>query len=131
MRQALADAGMKTTEIGYISAHGTGTREGDRAEARAIAGVFGDRPPVSSLKGYLGHTLGASGGIEAIACLEMMARGELIPTGKLNNVDPECAGVNHLLEVEKKTVDRVLKCSFGFGGANGAVVLGSGRKNTT
>jgi len=125
MRLALADAGVEAADVDYISAHGTGTREGDRAEAKAITSVFGMGPSVSSLKGYLGHTLGASGAIEAIATLEMMRGGFLIPTAKLRTIDPECEGVNHVRTLEKIIISRAMKCSFGFGGANGAVVLGA------
>ncbi len=124
MQLALADAEIDAARVGYVSAHGTGTIHGDRAESEAIHEVFGDSTPVSSLKGFTGHTLGASGAIEAVATLEMMQRGLLIPTAKLRNVDPECAGVHHLQALEHTPVDLALKCCFGFGGSNGAVLLG-------
>jgi 3-oxoacyl-[acyl-carrier-protein] synthase II len=85
--------------------------------------VFGSGPLVASLKGSLGHTLGASGALEAIACLEMMRRGFLLPTLKLKNLDPECARISHLRELRRTGARRMLKVAFGFGGANGAVLL--------
>jgi len=124
MQLALADAKTDAARVGFVSAHGTGTIHGDRAEAVAIHEVFGDSTPVSSLKGYTGHTLGASGAIEAVATLEMMQRNLLVPTAKLRNVDPGCAGVRHLQTLERTSVDLALKCCFGFGGSNGAVLLG-------
>jgi 3-oxoacyl-[acyl-carrier-protein] synthase II len=123
MRAALADAGLGPDQIDYVSAHGTGTVAGDQAEAEALAEVLGVGPPVASLKSHLGHTLGASGAIEAVACLEMMRRGFLVPTAKLRNLDPECARITHLRELRRTGARRILKVAFGFGGANGAVLL--------
>ena len=124
MRLALADAGLEPKAIDYVNAHATGTVQGDRTEAEAIARVFGDRTPVSGFKGYLGHTLGASGALESIVVLDMMSEGYVLPTGKLRHVAPECSGIRHVLEVERRPVARAMKCSFGFGGVNAVLIFG-------
>jgi len=121
---ALNDAGLTPGDVDYINAHATATLQGDIAEADVIKKLFGDTVPVSSLKGYFGHTLGASGSIELIACLRMMHEGVLYPTRNLETVDPECKGVYHLAgaAVEQK-VNVVLKNSFAFGGINAALLV--------
>src|SRR5439155_16439155 len=91
MRRALADARVDAAEIGYLNAHGTGTKLGDVAESLAIRTVFGgDGPPVSSSKAVTGHMLGASGVVEAAATVVAMARGVLPPTHNLDDPDPAC-----------------------------------------
>ena len=122
MKQALDDAGIKREEIDYINAHATATLQGDKEEAEAIAEVFGPAVPVSSLKGYIGHTLGASGAIELIASLMMMQRGVIYPTLNLENISPECAGIDHVTGRVEKKIDTVLKNCFAFGGINAALV---------
>jgi len=122
MRQALKDADVKTDAIDYVSAHATATIQGDQEEAEAIRDVFGATVPVSSLKGYIGHTLGASGAIELAASLSMMEQGVIYPTLNLENVSPECAGIQHVMEPLKKQVRTVLKNGFAFGGINAALV---------
>ena len=91
MQQALDDAGLRPDAIGYVSAHGTATDRGDVAESHATASLFGPRIPISALKSYTGHTLGACGAIEAWVTLNMMREGWYHPTMNLENVDPECA----------------------------------------
>lgn len=120
---ALEDAGARAEDVGYINAHATGTPQGDREEAAALRGIFGENTPVSSLKGYLGHTLGASGALELAATLRMMEKGVLYPTRNLENVADDCAGLCHLTRPEERRADIVLKNSFGFGGVNCALVL--------
>ena len=122
IRGALADAHMTPEEIDYVSAHATGTLQGDEAESRTIRAVFGDSVPASSLKGYIGHTLGASGSIELIAALYMMRNDTILPTLNLENVDDKCAGVFHVKEPLKRKVSTVLKNSFAFGGINASLV---------
>jgi 3-oxoacyl-[acyl-carrier-protein] synthase II len=122
MRQALSEAGAKPASIDYVSAHATATIQGDQEEAEAIREVFGATVPVSSLKGYIGHTLGASGGIELAASLSMMEQGVIYPTLNLENVSPECEGIQHVMEPLKKEVRTVLKNGFAFGGINAALV---------
>ncbi len=122
MQQALKDAGVNADAIDYVSAHATATIQGDQEEAEAIREVFGATVPVSSLKGYIGHTLGASGAIELAASLSMMEQGVIYPTLNLENVSPECEGIQHVMEPLKKQVRTVLKNGFAFGGINAALV---------
>jgi 3-oxoacyl-[acyl-carrier-protein] synthase II len=119
---ALADARVGPEEIDYVSAHATATIQGDAAEAAALRTLFADRTPVSSLKGHLGHTLGASGAIEFIACLEMMHRDEIIPTLGLDRVAEDCAGLHHVTSVMSRRVDVFIKNSLAFGGINATLV---------
>jgi 3-oxoacyl-[acyl-carrier-protein] synthase II len=122
MQQALEEAGEKPGSIDYVSAHATATIQGDQEEAEAIREVFGATVPVSSLKGYIGHTLGASGGIELAASLSMMEQGVIYPTLNLENVSPECEGIQHVQRPLEKQVRTVLKNGFAFGGINAALV---------
>jgi 3-oxoacyl-[acyl-carrier-protein] synthase II len=122
MRQAMSDAGVKADAIDYVSAHATATIQGDQEEAEAIRDVFGSIVPVSSLKGYIGHTLGASGAIELAASLSMMEQGVIYPTLNLDTVSPECEGVHHVMQPLKKQITTVLKNGFAFGGINAALV---------
>jgi 3-oxoacyl-[acyl-carrier-protein] synthase II len=122
MQQALRDAKVTSGEIDYVNAHATATVQGDQEEAEAIGQVFGPVVPVSSLKGYIGHTLGASGAIELAASLSMMERSVIYPTLNLEAVSPECAGINHVMRPLKKQVRTILKNGFAFGGINAALV---------
>ncbi|MEA2068110.1 MAG: beta-ketoacyl synthase N-terminal-like domain-containing protein [Verrucomicrobiota bacterium] len=122
LRQVLDESGIQPLEVDYISAHATATEHGDVEEAKALAEIFGDTVPVSSLKGHMGHTLGASGAIELIASLEMMKRGIVYPTLNLENIDPECAGIQHVIQPLEKSIDILIKNSFAFGGINAALV---------
>jgi 3-oxoacyl-[acyl-carrier-protein] synthase II len=125
MRLALRDAGLSAADIGYVNAHGTSTKAGDAAEAKALHSVYpGGTPPVSSTKGATGHLLGASGVVEAAISVTALRRGLLPPTWNLDEPDPACE-LNHVrkrpLEAQ---VDAVLSNSFGFGGHNVSLVLG-------
>ncbi len=122
MKQALRDARVKAEEIDYINAHATATIQGDQEEAEAIGQVFGSAVPVSSLKGYIGHTLGASGAIELAASLSMMERGVIYPTLNLDTVSSECEGIHHVMQPLKKQIKTILKNGFAFGGINAALV---------
>lgn len=114
----LADQAESFDGLGLISAHATGTRQGDRAEAEALRRTFGSTVPVASLKGQLGHTLGASGTLELIASLEMMRRGVLLPSANLSEPAPECAGPDYVREIREKKFTRFIKDCFAFGGIN-------------
>jgi 3-oxoacyl-[acyl-carrier-protein] synthase II len=123
MQAALAEARLAPTEVGYVNAHATGTLQGDAAEAQAINDIFGQKVPVSSLKGHLGHTLGASGPIELIACLKMMQQKIILPTKHLENIAEDCNCIQHVLEIREQPFRRFLKNSFAFGGINAAMVI--------
>lgn len=122
MRQALRDAGIEPKEVDYINAHATATIQGDQEEAEAVRDIFGAAAPVSSLKGYIGHTLGASGAIELAASLSMMERSVVYPTLNLEAVAPDCGGIDHVVQPRKKEIRTVLKNGFAFGGINAALV---------
>jgi 3-oxoacyl-[acyl-carrier-protein] synthase II len=126
MTMALKDAGLNPDAVHYINAHGTSTPLGDKAETKAIKRVFGDhakRLAVSSTKSQLGHTLGASGGIELAVCALIMSRGTISPTINLDTPDPEC-DLDYVPKVARDaTVDVAMSNSFGFGGHNASLVL--------
>lgn len=125
MTAALADADLSPADVGYVNAHGTSTPINDRVETIALRQVFSDDgPPVSSCKGAVGHTLGAAGAIEALACVEALRRGALPPTLGLEDIDPECAA-DHIAGAPREAPDvRVaLSNSFAFGGQNATLVL--------
>jgi 3-oxoacyl-[acyl-carrier-protein] synthase II len=122
LREALASAGVSAPGIDYINAHGTATIHGDKVEAEAIREVFGDAVPVSSLKGYIGHTLGASGALELIVSLAMMKRGMIYGTLNLENVDEDCQGICHVTKSAARDIRVMMKNCFAFGGINAALV---------
>jgi 3-oxoacyl-[acyl-carrier-protein] synthase II len=123
IRLALEDAGVRPDEVDYVNAHATGTPVGDAAEAEALHRVFGDRTPVSSAKGHLGHLLGACGAIEAAICIEAMRRGVVPPTRNLES--PDVAPLWLPTEPVERPVRCVLNTNFAFGGVNTALVLGA------
>jgi 3-oxoacyl-[acyl-carrier-protein] synthase II len=122
LREALASAGATPGDIDYINAHGTATIHGDQVEAEAIREVFGDTVPLSSLKGYIGHTLGASGALELIVSLAMMEKGVIYPTLNLESVAEDCRGVGHVMKPLSHDVGVLMKNCFAFGGINAALV---------
>jgi 3-oxoacyl-[acyl-carrier-protein] synthase II len=126
IRLALEDAGCAPGDVGHVNAHGTSTPLNDLSEALALHAVFGDQvPPVTSVKGYLGHTLGAAGAIEAVVAVLTVARGMIPPTAGTTVVDP-ALGLDVVLGAPRP-LDRpvVLSNSFGFGGHNGTLVVGA------
>jgi len=122
LEEALDDAHLCADDIDYINAHGTATTQGDKAEAEAIRQVFGGGVAVSSLKGYIGHTLGASGALELIVALAMMEKGVIYPTLNLEKVDEECQGILHVMKPLRREVRAMVKNCFAFGGINAALV---------
>ena len=125
MRAALADAGAVPGDVGFISAHGTGTPINDRVESRAIRELFGaDAPPVSSTKSAIGHLLGAAGSTEALVCVEALRRGLLPPTINYEEPDPDC-DLDYLVEGARPApgVSLALSNSFGFGGQNACLAI--------
>ena len=124
MERALRSARLSPDDIGYVNGHGTATAQGDVAESRATAAVFGARIPISSQKSYLGHTLGACGALEAWFSIEMMNRGWFAPTVNLENVDPECAPLDYLRGGGRELrTDLVMSNNFAFGGVNTSLIF--------
>ncbi|SLM32827.1 3-oxoacyl-(acyl-carrier-protein) synthase II [Desulfamplus magnetovallimortis] len=122
MNMALSEADILPSKVDLVSAHATATRHGDEEEAQAIATVFGANTPVQSLKGYIGHTLGASGSIELAVVMDMMKQNMIYPTCNLEVVDNGCDVVFHVRETLHRSVDVVLKNCFAFGGINASLV---------
>ena len=124
MRLALEGAALPPEAIGYVNAHATGTETGDIAESRATHAVFGARTPVSSLKGHIGHTLGASGALEAWLSIEMMREGWFAPTLNLEAVDERCAPLDYVRgEQRAREVEQVMSNNFAFGGINTSLIF--------
>lgn len=124
MEMSLADAGLDAEAIGYVSAHGTATDRGDIAESHATHHVLGDKTPISSLKSYMGHTLGACGALESWLAVEMMNNGWFAPTINLDNVDPECAALDYVRgEGRELDVEYVMNNNFAFGGINTSLIF--------
>ena len=126
MQMALDDAGIGPGDIDYINAHGTSTPVNDAVETRAIKKVFGESAattPISSTKSMIGHSLGASGGLEAAAALRTIRDGVIHPTINYENPDPDC-DLDYVPNVAREVnVNTVLSNSFGFGGQNACLVL--------
>lgn len=120
---ALKDANLKANDIGYINAHGTATERGDIAESQATANIFGPNTPISSLKGYFGHTLGACGALESWLSIEMMRKGTLLANANLQNIDPKCSPMNYLQSSVNLSVDYVMSNNFAFGGVNTSLIF--------
>ena len=124
MREALACASMAPEDIGYLNAHGTATISGDIAESAATEAVFGSTVPVSSLKSYMGHTLGACGALESWLSIEMMREGWFAPTINLQTPDPRCGKLNYIVnEGRKIRCDAVMSNNFAFGGINTSLIF--------
>lgn len=124
MRMALHDAGLQPDHIGYVNAHGTATEQGDLAEAEATHSVFGAHVPISSLKSYIGHTLGACGALEAWMTIQMMREGWFAPTINLDQPDPRCAPLDHIVgEGRRLDTDYVMSNNFAFGGINTSLIF--------
>jgi len=127
MAMALQDAGLAPDAVRYINAHGTSTPLGDKAETAAVKRVFGahaKKLSISSTKSQLGHTLGASGGIELVVCSLTVSRGIITPTINLDTPDPDC-DLDYTPKVPRDAkVDVAMSNSFGFGGHNASLVIG-------
>ncbi|MDO8342587.1 MAG: beta-ketoacyl-[acyl-carrier-protein] synthase family protein [Cellvibrio sp.] len=124
MSAALRKAGLNTSEIDYINLHGTGTQANDSAEAKAVQQLFGNHTSASSTKGWTGHTLGAAGIVEACIGLEAIVHGHLPQNLHLQEAD-EGVTIALLKDPVPQPVTRVLSNSFGFGGSNCSLILGS------
>lgn len=124
MRQALASSGLAPDAIDYVNLHGTGTRPNDAMEDLAVTEIFGAQTPVSSTKGWTGHTLGAAGVVDAVISLLCIRHGLLPGCLNLEEIDPAFKA-HVLVENRRERVRRVLSNSFGFGGINCSLVLGT------
>ena len=126
MRRALKDAGVTLDEVDYINAHGTSTPLNDAVETLAIKRLFGDRAyqvPISSTKSMIGHSLGASGSLEALACIRTITSGMIHPTINYETPDPECDLDYVPNQARAKDVRVALSNAFGFGGQNSCLVF--------
>ena len=127
IRAALASAQLNLDEVGYVSAHGTGTPLNDAAETKAIKGAFGAdlayKVPVSSTKSMTGHMMGATGALEAIFCALAVRDGILPPTIHYETPDPECDLDYIPNTAREKKIDVAISNAFGFGGHNAVLVV--------
>lgn len=124
MRLALDDASLSPDAIGYVSAHGTATDRGDIAESMATSSIFSPRIPVSSMKSYLGHTLGACGAIEAWWAIEMLRRQWFAPTINLDHPDPLCGALDHITgDGREMDLEYIMSNNFAFGGINTSMII--------
>lgn len=123
MEMALQNAGITAEKIDYVSAHGTATDRGDIAESNATANALG-KVPISSLKSYFGHTLGACGAIEAWLGLEMMHTGWFNPTLNLENLDEQCGDLDYIAgQGRELDVRYLMSNNFAFGGINTSIIF--------
>ena len=124
MRLALADAGLAREAIGFVAAHGTATEAGDIAESLAMEDVFGAGVPTSSLKSFMGHTLGACGALESWMTIEMQREGWFASTRNLEEPDPRCGRLDYLMGAPRRIdAEYVMKNNFAFGGVNTSLVF--------
>lgn len=126
MRMAMDDADVTPEQIGYINAHGTATDQGDIAESQATYQLFGNRVPVSTLKGYMGHTLGACGALEAWMSIEMMREGWFAANVNLTDPDARCAELDYIMGQPRVLQTHVVMSNnFAFGGINTSLIFRS------
>jgi 3-oxoacyl-[acyl-carrier-protein] synthase II len=124
MKAAIESAGLSVDDIDYVNAHATGTVIGDIAEAGAIRSLFGERSlPVSSFKGHMGHTLGASGALELAASILMINKGKLIPNLNFTAPGEGCEGLDYIDGLRQIDTKIFMKNSFAFGGINSVLIL--------
>jgi 3-oxoacyl-[acyl-carrier-protein] synthase II len=126
MHLAMADAGVEPREVGYISAHGTGTAVNDRVETAAVKQAFGDAAahvPMSSIKSMLGHTMGAASAIEAAACVLAVHDGALPPTINYETPDPQCDLDYVPNQARRQPVDVAMNNAYAFGGNNASLIV--------
>ena len=124
MRMALDDAHLAPEDIGYVNLHGTATDRGDAAESTATYAVFSHRVPASTLKSYMGHTLGACGALEAWMSIQMMREGWFAPTINLTEPAADCGALDYIMgEPRKIETDYVMSNNFAFGGINTSLIF--------
>ena len=123
MQLALKDAQLTAADIDYVNAHGTSTDQGDIAESQATVRILGQKP-ISSLKSYFGHALGACGAIEAWLSIEMMQRNQFVPTLNLDNIDPACAELDYICgDIRPMSAKIIMTNNFAFGGINTSLIF--------
>lgn len=124
VRMAVEDSGLAVEEIGYVNAHGTATEQGDITESKATEMVFRRPVAISSLKSYMGHTLGACGALEAWMSIGMLQEGWVAPTVHLDNVDPRCANLDYVRGTWRPLeTGAVMTNNFAFGGINTSLIF--------
>ncbi len=124
MRSALADAKVSSDQIDYVNMHGTATEIGDIEESNATRRCFERAVPASSIKGYMGHTLGACGAIEAWVCINAMNEGWIPPNLNLETVDPRCGELDYVRSPRHSSPKLVMSNNFAFGGVNTSLIFG-------
>lgn len=123
MKLALEDADLQPKDIAYINAHATATEHGDIQESLATHALFGEEIAISSLKSYLGHTLGACGAMESLFSIMMMNESRFYPTINLQEVDSRCAKLNYLQNITPLDCEYVMNNNFAFGGINTSLIF--------
>jgi 3-oxoacyl-[acyl-carrier-protein] synthase II len=124
IRLALEDAGVAPDAIGYVNGHGTATEHGDVAETQATRAALSRAVPISSLKSYIGHTLGACGGLEAWLTMEMLQHDWYAPTLNLTEVDPRCGDLDYIRDGGRVMQhEYAMSNNFAFGGINTSLIL--------
>lgn len=125
LKLALSDSGFKADDIDLVSGHGTATSQGDVAECKATNEIFKRDVPFHTLKGHFGHTLGACGAIEVWLGIEAMRDSWVPATANLSEVDPDCIGLDHIMEQGRDIkIDRFMSNNFAFGGINTSLIIG-------
>jgi 3-oxoacyl-[acyl-carrier-protein] synthase II len=124
MNLSLQNSGLPSEAIQYVNTHGTATEVGDITESKATNLVFGSKIPVSSLKSYMGHTLGACGAIETWITVQMMKNKWFAPTINLENIDPKCAKLDYIMhEGREMDIEYAMSNNFAFGGINTSLIF--------
>jgi len=124
MKLALEDAGLEPSAVGYVNAHGTATDSGDVAESCATADVFQRPVPISTLKSYIGHTLGACGVIEAWIAVNMMREKWFCPNLNLEEIDPDCGRLDYITGSGRNIdCEYIMSNNFAFGGVNTSLIF--------
>ena len=123
IRMGLENASINPDDVDFISAHATATKVGDVVEAQAINAEYGNRPSVTGLKSYVGHTMSSCGVLEAIFTLYMMQDGIIIPTLNLDEVDPRCDIINHTRSLKESEINIASIHNFAFGGVNTSLFI--------
>lgn len=124
VEKALKKSQLLSTDIDYISAHGTGTKLNDKIEAKALCSVFKNNvPPVSSIKSMIGHSLGAAAAVEAVACLLMIQHNLVVPTANFEEADEECPIDCIPNKSRPMEINNIISNAFAFGGNNSSLVI--------